>query len=475
MVKLLIIITALLSILLNECFAQVIVLDLQKCRTMAVENSKKLQAVAEQQKKVGYTWKSYKANFLPKISGTGLYAYMHKKMNYEIDGGYLPVYQSEDVGQAIPLHSMQLGPDGKPVMGVDGMPVFKQYAFLPDIELALGLRNVYSVGVILEQPVYMGGKVRSAFKMASIGKEMAELNVHSSRVQVLVEADEAYWQYVRVKEQLKSAEKYLEVVSELVKNVMNAIETGMASQNDLLKAQVKQNEAELLVSKASNGVALSRMNLCRVIGVDLYSQVDANDSLCAEPVLNLANMGNDITSRPEYNLLEKQVELKSNEIALTRSDFLPQLGVSASYTYGDGISLNGESEGIASFAAVASLKIPIYHWGEGRNKVKAMKAEKEMARLQQEELSQMMQLEVAKMRFNVENVAVRVRMTEKSLNQAEENLQVSRNRYEVGMETITNYMEAQAQWQKAWSDAIDARAELRLSETYYLKAIGKLQ
>lgn len=473
--KLLIIVAVLLSVSQSECFAQEIVLNLQKCREMAVENSKKMQVAAEQQKKAGYDWKSYRANFLPKISGSGLYAYMHKKMNYKIAGGYLPVYQSSDVGQAIPLNSMQLGPDGKPVMGADGLPLFKQYAFLPDIELALGLRNVYSVGVMLEQPVYMGGKVRSAFKMASIGKEMAELNVHSSRAQVLTESDEAYWQYVRVKEQLKSAEKYLEVVSELVKNVTDAIETGMASQNDLLKAQVKQNEAELLVSKANNGVALSRMNLCRVIGVDLYSQVDVNDSLCAESTLNLLDMGNDITARPEYNLLEKQVELKSKEVALTRADFLPQLGVSASYAYGDGISLNGESDGVASFAAVASLKIPIYHWGEGRNKVKAVKAEQEMARLQQEELSQMMQLEVAKTRFNVEDAAARVKMTEKSLSQAEENLQVSRNRYEVGMETITNYMEAQAQWQKAWSDAIDARAELRLSETYYLKATGKLQ
>ncbi len=473
--KLLIIVAVLLSVSQSECFAQEIVLNLQKCREMAVENSKKMQVAAEQQKKAGYDWKSYRANFLPKISGSGLYAYMHKKMNYKIDGGYLPVYQSSDVGQAIPLNSIQLGPDGKPVMGADGLPLFKQYAFLPDIELALGLRNVYSVGVMLEQPVYMGGKVRSAFKMASIGKEMAELNVHSSRAQVLTESDEAYWQYVRVKEQLKSAEKYLEVVSELVKNVTDAIETGMASQNDLLKAQVKQNEAELLVSKANNGVALSRMNLCRVIGVDLYSQVDVNDSLCAESTLNLLDMGNDITARPEYNLLEKQVELKSKEVALTRADFLPQLGVSASYAYGDGISLNGESDGVASFAAVASLKIPIYHWGEGRNKVKAVKAEQEMARLQQEELSQMMQLEVAKTRFNVEDAAARVKMTEKSLSQAEENLQVSRNRYEVGMETITNYMEAQAQWQKAWSDAIDARAELRLSETYYLKATGKLQ
>jgi len=216
------------------------------------------------------------------------------------------------------------------------------------------------------------------------------------------------------------------------------------------------------------------MNLCRVIGVGLDTELEVRDSLQAEPVSTVLEEGDDIMARPEYNLLEKQVELKEREVALARADFLPQLGVTAGYGYGDGITLNGESSGVASFTAMASLKIPIYYWGEGRNKVKALKAEENMARLQQEELTQMMQLEMAKARCNVEDALVRVKMTEKSLGQAEENLQESKNRYEVGMEAITDYMEAQAQWQQAWSDAIDAKAELRLSETYYLKAAGRL-
>ena len=40
---------------------------------------------------------------------------------------------------------------------------------------------------------------------------------------------------------------------------------------------------------------------------------------------------------------------------------------------------------MASFTAMASVKIPIYHWGEGRGKIKAMKAEREMSRLKEEE------------------------------------------------------------------------------------------
>ena len=103
-----------------------------------------------------------------------------------------------------------------------------------------------------------------------------------------------------------------------------------------------------------------------------------------------------------------------------------------------------------------------------------MKAGQEMSRLKKEEMSQMMLLEIARARYNIEDCHTRVILTRKSLSQAEESLGVSKNQYEVGMETITNYMEAQAQWQKAWSDWIDAKAELRLSETRYLKATGRL-
>lgn len=115
--------------------------------------------------------------------------------------------------------------------------------------------------------------MRSAFRMASIGKEIADLNVKYNQAEVLAEADAAYWQYLKVCEQVKAAGKYLEVVKELVRNLEDAYRTGMAAQNDLLKAQVKQNEAELMVQKAQNGLALSGMNLCRIVGVDLMSEL----------------------------------------------------------------------------------------------------------------------------------------------------------------------------------------------------------
>lgn len=448
-------------------------LDLKKCREMALENSKKIAIAAQQVEKSTYDVKSYRANFFPKFSATGMYAYMQKRWKFKINGGYLPTYIQDGQGNLVP--NLYLDPTTHlPVMGKDGMFLFNEYAFMPDINLALGLRGIYTAGILLEQPLFMGGKVRSAFRMAKIGKEMADLNQEYNRKEVILEADEAYWQYLKVCELVTSAEKYKSVVKELVLNLVNAYEIGMSSRNDLLKAQVKLNEAELMLQKAMNGKSLARMNLCRIVGIDFYSEVQISDTLQEGITPGLFEVKAEITGRPEYNLLEKEVELKIKEVELTRSDFLPQLGVSASYGYSDGITLNGQGSGISSFTAMASLKIPIYNWGEGRNKVRSVKAEKEMSRLRQEDMAQMMQLEIARARFNVEDAVTRVTLTRQSLSQAEENLTVSKNQYEVGMETLTDYMEAQAQWQKAWSDWIDAKAELRLSETRYLKATGQL-
>lgn len=456
----------------NVCQAQ-LELNLQQCREMAMESSKKMAIAGQKKAKVTFDKKASRANFFPKVSGIGMYAYMQKDFSFSIKGGYLPTYIQGNNGQWTP--NLLLNPEtGQPVVGSDGKYIFNQYAYMPDIALSLGLDHAYTVGGILEQPVYMGGKVRAAYRMASVGVEMAELNLKYNRAEVLAETDQAYWQYVRLQETVLSALKYKEAVEELLRNLSDACRTGMALQNDVLKARVKLNEAELMLQKARNGQTLSRMNLCRLIGVGLHTAIQVNDTLGETILPDLWEGEQDISKRPEYGLLDKEVELKERQMEVTRSDFLPQLGVSVSYGYTDGIAVGGESEGMASFMALASLKVPVFHWSEGRNKIKALKAEREISELTREDAVQMMQLEVAKARFGVEDALTRVKLTRKSLQQAEENLTVSRNRYEVGMETLTNYMEAQAQWQKAWNDWIDAKAELKLSETRYLKATGRL-
>lgn len=456
----------------READAQVI-LNLQQCREMALENSKQIAIAQKQLEKATSETKAYRAGYFPRLSATGLGFYNQEKYSYKLKGGYLPTYVPDGNGTLQP-NVMVEPATGHPVIGTDGKPVFKEYAFLPDIGIKVGMRGVYTVGVQLQQPVYMGGKVRTAHEMSKVGEAMANMNIRLSRSDVFAETDRAYWQLLGVEEQVKAAEAYRQAVGGLLKNVENAGKVGMATGNDVLKVQVRYNEADLMVQKARNGLVLSQMNLCRLIGLDLQTNISIRDSLPETIMPGILAQPAGITQRPDYHLLQEETILKEKEVNLSRSDFLPQVGVTAGYGYGGGLELNGERESKASFNALAYVEIPLFNWGEGRNKYKAARMEHEMSRLNLEKSAQLMELEVAAARFGIQDAETRIKMAKNALLQAEENLRISNNQYKVGMESLTNLLEAQAQWQEARTQWVEAKAALKMSETQYLKAIGRL-
>ena len=450
------------------------VLTLQECRDMAVENNTKSEIANQKIDKADYTVRSFKANFLPKFSATGQYLYSDTEFNAMFPKTFLPtVVTDASSGKLVP--NLLIDPSThKPVIGKDGNPVFKEYAYIPETPLDVDVEGVFSAQLIVEQPIYMGGKISAAYRLSKIGKCIAEYQKQLTESEVIINSDEAYWTYVKTLQMKVVAEKYKEVLVELSRNVTNGVEAGMAQRKDLLKVQVKLNEAELNLRRVTNGVRLASMNLCHMVGLPLLTDISVSSEFI-ETNLSLKD-SYDLTLRPEYQMLESKVEAMKQKKRIAQSDFLPNLGVMAGYGYTNGLVLNNTQKLIdgGSFSAMVSLKVPIFHWGEGNNKVRSAKADGYIAELQLEDAEKMMILEINKAINSLDEAGFEVELTQKSLNQAKENLEVSKNQYEVGMETLANYLEAQASWQKAYSDNIDAKAMFCLSQSKYLKAIGQL-
>lgn len=439
----------------------------EDCRTMALEHNRTFKNASLGTFNAKDNLKGYRANYLPKISATGNYLYSTGKLDFTIPGGYLPTF----------VPNLQTGGMDPNILTTlpDGTPIFKEYAWMPDIDLGLKIASVFSAGVMAEQPIYMGGKVRSSVKMGKLGVELSSLNEKRTEAEVIEQTDNAYWTYVKTRELLKCADSYKAVVDEFYRQMRDAAEVGLKTKNDLLKVQVRLNEAELRLRQAENGVRLARMNLCRNIGLPLTTQeLEVSDSLDADTRL----MGNslDVTARPEYRMLEKQVELKKQNVNMTRSDFLPQIAAVASYNYTNGGKFNGETLfNSPSFIGGVTMSIPIFHWSEGRKKVSVAEREMEMSRNEFEDLAEKMQLELMQAIYTFEESELEVALTEKSVAQAEENMRMSRDQYDAGMETLGDYLEAQALWQKAQSDLVQAKSAKRFAYTKYLKAAGKTE
>jgi outer membrane protein TolC len=439
-------------------------LTLEQCRILALENNKQIIISAQNRKMARYDVRSYRANYFPKLSATGNYLFTTANMEKTIPGNYLPTFVPDANGQLVP----------NILTNIDGMPLFKEYAYFPDMNLDLKPNGTYMAGLRLEQPIYTGGKITSAYRMSQIGEEIAKLNEVKTRTEVILQSDKAYWTYVQILEFAKTADAYKELILQLLKDVENAYNAGMKPRNDLLKVQVKLNEAELQVLQAKNGVRLSRMNLCHVIGLPLTTEIEVVEDQFAALSFNSLSSP-DITTRPEYEMLSKQIKLKEQQIKLARSEFLPNIGVAGNFGYANGLKLNGDKLlDKTSFSAVVSVSIPLFHWGEGHNKIRSATTERNISISQRDELSEKMELELQQAGNSLEESRMEVILTTRSLEQADENMRESRNRYDAGMETISDHLEAQTLWKQAWSEHIRAKTAARLSETEYLKAAGRL-
>lgn len=218
--------TMILTIILFCClpFSAQETVSLEQCREMALKYNKEMAASVRQTEGARYTMKSYKGNFFPNITASGTGIYSTADGSFGMAGGNLPTFlPDQSTGQFVPNGG---------------------FAYFPGIDLKYKVGAVYMGGIQLEQPLYMGGKIRAAYRMSVLGKEMAQMNEVLTATQVILKTDQAYVQVVKANEMKKVAEKYHAVLAELYKNVMSARKHGLKPQNDVLKVQVKLNESE---------------------------------------------------------------------------------------------------------------------------------------------------------------------------------------------------------------------------------------
>lgn len=403
-------------------------LTLEECCDIAVANNKLCKLSDFSMQKAQLQAQNANSNFLPKL---------------EAMGGYL--YADKDFGAEL----------------------------MPAVAAKLNLNNTYTGGIQIEQPLFLGGKLIAAKKMAKSGVSIAALNKERTESDIRFETEKAFWNVIKAKELQKVSEKYLQTVDELYRTVESFHHTGMASQNELLKVKVKVNEAQLAQKRCENAVRLTKMNLCHLMGMPINKDIDIIDN-SSEFSQTVDLNEQSIENHAEYKILSENIQLKEQEIKAIRSDFLPRVGLVAGYNYMNGVKLNGTkliSDDV--FAVMVSVKVPLFHWGEGLRKIKAAKIEHQMSVVQRDEFAEKMHLEVSKAVNVLDESKMEIQLTESAFNEATASLHESRKNYETGMETLVNYMDTQSIWQKTWAEFVSAKIDYLIAKANYLKILGK--
>ena len=432
-------------------------LSIDSCRALALQYNKERQQAALTSRQAEYIRRSTRAMFFPNFSIQGFGLYDTGKGTQTLDFNSMLSPMLSGLGQILAGQGITL-----PEMS------------LPGYDLKYKLGWVYSANLVVTQPLYMGGKIRAGYAMSKMAVEMAHQNERLTDAQVIQQADEAYAKVVKATELVEVARHYQTMLAELDRNVESAVRHGLRMPNDRMKVQVKMDEVELQLRRAQNGVRLAKMNLCHVIGRPLLNEVEVSSEYPV--VADLAEcQAADISLRPEVAILDARAEMAAKQVDMIRAEMLPQVALLAKYGYLNGITFNNKTlfDGW-NFAGGITVSIPLYHFGEHTNKVKAAKISEAQARLERENKGELMRLELAQAANNLDEARLEVQLTAKSMEQAEANVKLSKQQYEAGFETLSDYLETQAQWQQTYEAKVDAHFQLYLASVAYLKAAGRL-
>lgn len=453
--------------------------SLDSCRRMAVSNNKAIRIAEETVKGAGYEKKAAFAAYLPGIDFSGTYIYNQRIISLLGADAKLPTMSFDPATQKY-NYNILTDPSGTPIKDpATGSYIPTEVAVIPKEAMEFDTHNVFAGAFTLTQPVYMGGTIRALNEITKYAEKMAVAMRNAAVQDVVFAVDEAYWLVVSLGEKKRLAESFVTLVDTLKYNVQAMVDEGVATRSDLLKVDVKYNEAKIMLVKVENGLSLSRMALAQICGLPVDAQLQLEDEQLKStestaPAFTY-NIQDVFARRQDLEAARQGISVLQNREKLAMGAMLPKLAIVGAYSFSNPNVIDGFQKKFGGgFNVGAALTIPLWHWGGNYHHYKAAQTATTASRLALEDLEEKVELQVNQAKFKFQEAFKTYDMTLTNMKSAEENLRCADVGFKEGVLTSDDVIGAQTMWLQANSEKIDAQIGIRLCEVYLSKVLGNL-
>lgn len=469
------------------------VLNIDSCRALALAQNHDLQMGALRVEKAKYEHEAAFTNYLPKLSARAAYFYNGRNLELLSEEQRerltnLGTRTTEKLGQNTTLKQalLKLALD-KPELIPTLMAMKNQIPLMAEQLNGLGtsmvdalhfdMQNVTLGAVTLTQPIYMGGKITAYNRATALAADLARSQEETTRRDVVVSTDKAYWQVISLVNKQQLAAHYLGLLQKLQSDIEKMVEEGVATKSDLLSVRVKVNEAEMSLAKVEDGLNLSRMLLCQICGLPLDTAVRLADEgledIRPHRYEGATSVESAYTQRPELRSLDLGVQIYREKMKIARSAYFPQVALVGNFLVTNPSLYNGFEKKFGwNWNVGVTLSVPIWNWRETTYKTRAARAEYREYQEKLTDVREKIEMQVTQAVARVRESDKRLTMAERNLERAEENLRYANLGFQEGVITVSKVLEAQTAWMSARSERLDAKIDVQLSDVNLRRVLG---
>ncbi len=351
--------------------------------------------------------------------------------------------------------------------------------FLPD-ELRRNVRpgafrNSYGPALNLTVPIYNGGVLGAQRGLAHALEDRSEGNLEDTRQQVIVDTYNSFFQVLQAAELLALAEESHRSAQGHLESTQKMLEVGMRARNEVLRFEVALANAENTLIVAQNNVELSKAALNQVLGQPLdreFTPAPVEDFSWQAPRTLDEQMQIALNNHPGLRVMRSNVSAQNAAAGVARSALLPKVNLVYNYTWEANDTWAFDSIKSWSLGVVAS--VPLFHSFQDYAGWQREREALQQARKLQEDFVRVLQLQVKQTSLNLGAAEKRMAITEKAVEEANENLRIVNQSYQVGLLSSLDVVDAEVAATQARASRIDVRYDFFLAKAQLARAMGVL-
>jgi outer membrane protein len=337
--------------------------------------------------------------------------------------------------------------------------------------------DIFNFSTALNQPIFTGGFNLANYRSAKIGVDLSKETVETVKRDLVLQTRVGYFTILR-------AEKFLVVAEQQVKQFEAQLEVtkaffdvGIVPKNDVLQAEVRLANARQQLVRAANDLATAKASFNILLRREINTLFEVVDILAykAFALSYEQSLEEALRRRPEVKTAQLNIDQAKEGVKIARSGYFPTISLTGNYArFSDDIDLSSGVKFSDRWTIQALATFTLWNWGNtafkvGENKVKVTQAEDSKT-----QLIESVTLEVKNDYLNMLTAERNINVTEKAIEQAEENLRMNEERYKYQVATQTDVLDAVTLLAQARVNYYGALSDFNIAKAQLERSMGRM-
>ncbi len=342
----------------------------------------------------------------------------------------------------------------------------------------LGTDNQIDAGLTLTQPIWQGGKVLAAIKIARTYRKYTEAAVNEAGAEITFSVRGAFLDVILARDVVNVYRDALAAAELNLAMVTKMQSQGVVSEYEQLRAEVEVANLKPQLLQAQNQAELALHALRNLLSLDLAESIELQYSFDSTVIGNRLTLSRitelAIAKRSALRQQDYLKDITRRAVGIAKSEGSPKFDFVSQYGWryqADNLKLDG-NDWSPNWTASISLSFPIFDGFSTKAAVRTAKVDKLQAELGYEKIREQVELQVRDAFLRYGEATERLQTQRKTIEQAEEGLRISRIRYQNGVGTQLEILSSESALTQARTNYVQATHDAALAVYRLLRVSG---